>query len=148
MSHAVDECLNVDPSGDGCVDKNSLPISAWNVEGVNSFAGLFEGKDKFNQNITSWNVDGVKWMDRMFYGASAFNQDIGSWNTKGVTRMEQMFYNAKRFDKDITSWDADVQDGEDMFKGADAWLAKYWSCLLYTSPSPRDRQKSRMPSSA
>ena len=29
---------------------------------------------------------------------------------------------------------------------------RYWSmvtsCLLYTSPSPRDRQKSRMPSSA
>ena len=24
----------------------------------------------------------------------------------------------------------------------------YMSCLLYTSPSPRDRQKSRMPSSA
>ena len=24
----------------------------------------------------------------------------------------------------------------------------YKSCLLYTSPSPRDRQKSRMPSSA
>ena len=27
----------------------------------------------------------------------------------------------------------------------EAW---YYSCLLYTSPSPRDRQKSRMPSSA
>ena len=27
-----------------------------------------------------------------------------------------------------------------------AWF--FWSCLLYTSPSPRDRQKSRMPSSA
>ena len=27
-------------------------------------------------------------------------------------------------------------------------LAKYAACLLYTSPSPRDRQKSRMPSSA
>ena len=26
--------------------------------------------------------------------------------------------------------------------------AKYSDCLLYTSPSPRDRQKSRMPSSA
>ena len=25
---------------------------------------------------------------------------------------------------------------------------KYTDCLLYTSPSPRDRQKSRMPSSA
>ena len=27
-------------------------------------------------------------------------------------------------------------------------LAKDMGCLLYTSPSPRDRQKSRMPSSA
>ena len=27
-------------------------------------------------------------------------------------------------------------------------LPDYKSCLLYTSPSPRDRQKSRMPSSA
>ena len=26
--------------------------------------------------------------------------------------------------------------------------AQYTGCLLYTSPSPRDRQKSRMPSSA
>ena len=29
-----------------------------------------------------------------------------------------------------------------------AWLLGTASCLLYTSPSPRDRQKSRMPSSA
>ena len=27
-------------------------------------------------------------------------------------------------------------------------LTPQYSCLLYTSPSPRDRQKSRMPSSA
>ena len=30
----------------------------------------------------------------------------------------------------------------------DEFVAKYKGCLLYTSPSPRDRQKSRMPSSA
>ena len=38
----------------------------------------------------------------------------------------------------------------------DGWRVRYFSpesevpfcCLLYTSPSPRDRQKSRMPSSA
>ena len=29
-----------------------------------------------------------------------------------------------------------------------AALAPHCACLLYTSPSPRDRQKSRMPSSA
>ena len=27
-------------------------------------------------------------------------------------------------------------------------IPQYLTCLLYTSPSPRDRQKSRMPSSA
>ena len=27
-------------------------------------------------------------------------------------------------------------------------IVKFRTCLLYTSPSPRDRQKSRMPSSA
>ena len=30
----------------------------------------------------------------------------------------------------------------------DEWFASVGGCLLYTSPSPRDRQKSRMPSSA
>ena len=33
-------------------------------------------------------------------------------------------------------------------KGIIALLVRVLSCLLYTSPSPRDRQKSRMPSSA
>ena len=28
------------------------------------------------------------------------------------------------------------------------FVSKEYTCLLYTSPSPRDRQKSRMPSSA
>ena len=35
-------------------------------------------------------------------------------------------------------------DGKNMFFGND----RLNLCLLYTSPSPRDRQKSRMPSSA
>ena len=29
-----------------------------------------------------------------------------------------------------------------------AILAQFWRCLLYTSPSPRDKRQSRMPSSA
>ena len=31
---------------------------------------------------------------------------------------------------------------------SDDYQSLFWVCLLYTSPSPRDRQKSRMPSSA
>ena len=36
----------------------------------------------------------------------------------------------------------------DFGPGGFAGLTELWDCLLYTSPSPRDRQKSRMPSSA
>ena len=32
--------------------------------------------------------------------------------------------------------------------GFGAYFGKYSNCLLYTSPSPRDRSLSRMPSSA
>ena len=34
------------------------------------------------------------------------------------------------------------------FTFASGYTVGYMDCLLYTSPSPRDRQKSRMPSSA
>ena len=39
-------------------------------------------------------------------------------------------------------WDCPRADNKDF-----QWW-NYIRCLLYTSPSPRDRQKSRMPSSA
>ena len=34
------------------------------------------------------------------------------------------------------------------FDVAPGFRARFWNCLLYTSPSPRDRTRSRMPSSA
>ena len=40
-----------------------------------------------------------------------------------------------------------VLDDEAMTRTVES-IAQYGVCLLYTSPSPRDRQKSRMPSSA
>ena len=42
----------------------------------------------------------------------------------------------------------DLSELPDSRFNADEEPTKYESCLLYTSPSPRDRQKSRMPSSA
>ena len=45
----------------------------------------------------------------------------------------------------------DENQADTLVSDMDAWLTQVQpltSCLLYTSPSPRDRQKSRMPSSA
>ena len=41
-----------------------------------------------------------------------------------------------------------VKESIDKLVDALKYVVRYNSCLLYTSPSPRDRQKSRMPSSA
>ena len=35
-----------------------------------------------------------------------------------------------------------------LLRNPEAWIERRWGCLLYTSPSPRDRTRSRMPSSA
>ena len=42
----------------------------------------------------------------------------------------------------------DLLKGIGMLAIVFAHTAELYPCLLYTSPSPRDRQKSRMPSSA
>ena len=56
-----------------------------------------------------------------------------------------ILYDGKEFNKDEISEVSDLRKEMGMvFQGS----ALFDSCLLYTSPSPRDRQKSRMPSSA
>ena len=127
-------------------------ISNWDTSRVTNMEELFEDASSFNEDIGAWDTSGVTSMEMMFYEASAFDQDIGAWNTSGVKRMDEMFYGASAFNQDIGDWAVhSVTDMESMFYGASAFdqdLGWCVDCLLYTSPSPRDRQKSRMPSSA
>jgi multiple sugar transport system permease protein len=53
-------------------------------------------------------------------------------------------------DKDLSSYNDDTANHFARFQLIPdvVVLKQYYNCLLYTSPSPRDRQKSRMPSSA
>ena len=51
------------------------------------------------------------------------------------------------FAYDIMTLDGKTEQVEEI-AGAYVTSGKYKNCLLYTSPSPRDRQRSRMPSSA
>ena len=46
------------------------------------------------------------------------------------------------------SLDRNTQVGQGSTAGSCAIIRIHYSCLLYTSPSPRDRTRSRMPSSA
>ena len=60
---------------------------------------------------------------------------------EGILREQQpMLERAQKYIDDPSLLRAIIADGCDN--------ARKVTCLLYTSPSPRDRQKSRMPSSA
>ena len=65
-------------------------------------------------------------------------------NLKNVRRIVELF-NAADVQRVIHTGDISQAKTLDVLAGLSAPLQ---GCLLYTSPSPRDRQKSRMPSSA
>ena len=68
-----------------------------------------------------------------------------------VSRVKRYFLEVKDFSKTIDLNLPEnykiVLDNKDNFH-LNKFFYKQIGCLLYTSPSPRDRQKSRMPSSA
>ena len=59
-------------------------------------------------------------------------------------------YGGEHIEAGMTTWELDklIYDFIVKHGGTPNFKGLYGFCLLYTSPSPRDRQKSRMPSSA
>ena len=91
----------------------------------------------------------------------ATGDEAGTWGTSTNTNLELICEALGYGTQDCFSSDADatttVADGATdparamYFKvtsSATLSATRTLTCLLYTSPSPRDRQKSRMPSSA
>ena len=68
-----------------------------------------------------------------------------SWK-KFLPDYEFMLWNFERFPKDKSKWVRDAFDNKKYAFAAD--YIRIYACLLYTSPSPRDKRQSRMPSSA
>ena len=67
-------------------------------------------------------------------------------NGFAATEVHDRVYLAGSLIEDTYDWFAQDSAGNVWYLGEDT--KQYSNCLLYTSPSPRDRQKYRMPSSA
>ena len=76
-------------------------------------------------------------------GGNAVNRMIQA----GMSGVDFIVINTDAQDLDNNAAENKIQIGKNLTKGLGAG-ARSEICLLYTSPSPRDRQKSRMPSSA
>ena len=79
-------------------------------------------------------------------GGNAVNRMI----TSGMAGVDFIAINTDAQDLENNPAEHKIQIGKNLTKGLGAGANSNVgrNCLLYTSPSPRDRQKSRMPSSA
>ena len=71
--------------------------------------------------------------------------DLPDWNFDGSSTYQATTEQSEVILKPVAYYRDPFRRGDNVLVMCEAWN---WNCLLYTSPSPRDRQKSRMPSSA
>ena len=84
---------------------------------------------------------GVLGISTAYYLAKK-GHDVVVFESKEQPGMDTSYSNGGQ----ISASSAEMWTKWDNVKKGIGWMFKH--CLLYTSPSPRDRQKSRMPSSA
>ena len=160
---AINTCLTTNPVDGLCSNSEYGAMPDWDVSNVTIMQQAFFYKENFNGDISSWNVSSVNDMSKMFFVATSFNQDVGDWDVSNVSDMSDMFGYANTFNQDISSWDvSNVVDMSGMFQftmsfnqpigswdlssvtnmngvfGVATSFNQDISCLLYTSPSPRD----------
>ena len=139
--------LRADTYGDDFINFNLFPNSEINQykrfklrSGGNDF-GQTRIRDGVNQSILYNQLD----IDLMAYQPVVLYLNGEYWGFYGMRELFNKHHiashhqvNADNIDliKIPYSHDRELKEGD------------YIACLLYTSPSPRDRQKSRMPSSA
>ena len=120
---------------------SGIPIEELRVDGGASENNALM---QFQANVLNTVTVRPKVIETTAMGAAFFaGLAIGFWESLdeiqemwGVDQFFKPTKNINTINNHIKGW----------YKALDA-LA-HWTCLLYTSPSPRDRQKSRMPSSA
>ena len=103
-------------------------------------------QDEYNKAIRECDVFVMLFFTKVGkYTEEEFETAFGQFKAK-----EKPFIFTYFKDAPIPSTDAGNGEAASVkaFKDKLGRLGHFYTCLLYTSPSPRDRQKSRMPSSA
>ena len=121
---------------------HDLHHNAYVVNGNKLIAGTeWEGKS-LEDIITGTYDKGAVAQNGIFNNASQHWNHMQFWEMMGPS--------GQKMPSELESRIADAFGSVDKFKAdfAAAGAGQFGSCLLYTSPSPRDKRQSRMPSSA
>ena len=134
------------PDGDG-YDVNGDGILSQEEEFVNWFeyhlrseilvGGAWSFSESLPENLTTW----------LFNSSDEISEPQGSFGELASTEVISLLTDITQLDVGASNPVSPDTDSDGMPDGWEAYHAR-WSCLLYTSPSPRDLSTSRMPSSA
>ena len=125
---------------------------------INSCAEIDRSSDSANPYLTEqiWFSDNnilagnvLKYSNNLFSLEQTSTEQDGNSNPKkeNIFLVKKNFFGSREWIMDLGI--TDEESGISMtFDSYDNVYITGYTCLLYTSPSPRDRQKSRMPSSA
>ena len=105
------------------------------VTGLGNPGELVDVKSGYGRNFLLPSGKAIVANDENLKVYEAKRKEIESQEEKKLDEAKSLFDKVNEFNIEL-----EVQVSEEG--------TMYGSCLLYTSPSPRDRQKSRMPSSA
>ena len=114
-----------------------------------SYSSIEDGAPNGTSRSNDLNLDSA----RLYFGASLNKNIKGMFNTEWDGDKIRVLDAAGQFaiSPELNIWAGRLLSPSDRANMAGPYYSMgggYWACLLYTSPSPRDRQKSRMPSSA
>ena len=137
-------------------------LSNWDVSSVTYMNAMFYNAEDFNQDISEWDVSSVtsNAMNQMFDGADDLSDDNKCAIHSSFDSNENWPYDWEEYcqsfqpeDRDelkdaVDEWIDDSDSANSTYGTIDTWDTSLITCLLYTSPSPRDLSTSRMPSSA
>ena len=146
-SDGFDSVANV--GGDTGFDKSDLMVKARYENGNHSLTlKMVDLDETSNQSYVGLSQASFIANPRQRYGATAYDKMINDGDQTSLTYVGDF----DSFNVTLTSWQNDYY--RDWFKVSDFNNKKEHgeqddiNCLLYTSPSPRDKHRSRMPSSA
>ena len=136
---------------------NKPELRCWQVGNGQDFEKMFEQSD-FDADLSNWDMSNATNMQSMFRQAKYFScmrRDIGKWRPNETAKMStDLFYQCPSLELDVSEW---VNTRPDWTEIRNSWnehtllrmkdgslqgtttSSMCNDCLLYTSPSPRDR---------
>ena len=104
-----------------------------------------ELRHQINQSLARWFAESCKTDPPRPSGLSEEFDATADWQTLATALLSPKV--SERLEKTL-EWEAERTSRHVLTPAHSAWPQQMHTCLLYTSPSPRDKRQSRMPSSA